>query len=218
MAKRIQSPSSINTYKQCPRKYYYIYVKKLKTSPSIHLVRGKVAHSVLEDFFEIDIDKLPDEGHEILLQGLIKDFLRIKWEAAKDELAKLDMTEAERLFYYEETDQMLMNWLHNYLKKISKEKMPFKEAFKKWIPRTEAEYKSEQYQVRGFIDAIHEFGDEVIVMDYKTSKRDHISPEYRLQLGIYALLYNEKHAQLPTKAGIDFLKHGLNLKISLKIF
>ena len=51
--KRVQSPSSINTYFQCPRKYYYIYNMKLKTSPSIHLVRGLVAHKVLENFFTI---------------------------------------------------------------------------------------------------------------------------------------------------------------------
>jgi putative RecB family exonuclease len=211
MAKRLQSPSSINTYKQCPRKYYYIYIKKLKTLPSIHLVRGKISHSVLEDFFKIDENKLPDAGYDQLLRGLLIDFLKQKWSDSIKELEQLDMTEGQRLFYYEETEHMLMNWFNNFHKTLSKEEMSFKDAFKKWRPKTEEEYKSEKYQVRGFIDAIHEFENEVIVMDYKTSNKDTITPGYKLQLAIYALLYNEKHGVLPTKAGIDFLKYGLRM-------
>lgn len=208
MAKRVQSPSSINTYRQCPRKYFYIYNKKLKTLPSIHLVRGSVAHSVLEDFFKIDVDKLPKENYKVLLKGLLKDFLRKKWSDAKAELEMLDMTEAQRIFYYEETDQMLMFWFDDFMKKLTKEKLPFKEAFKMWVPKTEIEYKSEKYMVRGFIDAIHELENEVILMDYKTSKRDKMTDDYRLQLAIYALLYHEKHGMLPSKVGINFLRHG----------
>jgi putative RecB family exonuclease len=208
MAKRVQSPSSINTYKQCPRKYYYIYIKKLKTLPSIHLVRGKITHSVLEDFFKIDETKLPNQGYEFLLKGLLDDFLKQKWIESLSELELLDMTEAQRLFYYEETSQMLMFWLSNFIKKLSKENISFKEAFKRWRPRTEEEYISKEFNVKGFIDAIHEFEDEVIVMDYKTSNKDTITPGYRLQLAIYALLYLEKHGKMPTKAGIDFLKFG----------
>lgn len=217
MAKRIQSPSSINTYKQCPRKYYYIYIKKLQTLPNIHLIRGGIAHSVLEDLFKIDIDKLPDngadnadeiKGYEMLLQCLLKDFLKQKWQKARPELEELDMTEAQRIFYYEETEQMLMLWLRNFLKKLSREKKSFKEAFKKWTPKTEEEYTSEKYQVKGFIDAIHEFEDEVVLMDYKTSNKNIITPEYKLQLAIYALLYYELHGKKPSKVGIDFLKYG----------
>ena len=35
MPKRVQSPSSISTYKQCPRKYFYQYVLKLPTQGNI---------------------------------------------------------------------------------------------------------------------------------------------------------------------------------------
>lgn len=211
MAKRVQSPSSINTYKQCPRKYYYTYIKKLKTLPSIHLVKGKIVHSVLEDFFKINPDKLPDEGYEHLLAGLIKDFLAKEWEKAEPELNELKLNEAQSLFYYEECQKMLIYWYSNFLKKLSKEKLSFKEAFKKWVPLTEEEYMSERYQVKGFIDAIHKFENEVVVMDYKTSNKDEITPEYKLQLAIYALLYQEKHGVVPSRAGIDFLKYGTRM-------
>jgi putative RecB family exonuclease len=208
MAKRIQSPSSINTYKQCPRKYYYIYIKKLKTLPSIYLIRGSIVHSVLEDFFKIDPSKLPESDPCFLLKGLLKDFLKQKWQKAKDELEMLDMTEAQRIFYYEETEQMLMFWFSEFIKKLQKEKKPFAESFKRWVPRTEEEYSSEKYNVRGFIDAIHEFEDQVLLLDYKTSSKDMITAEYKLQLAIYALLYWEKHGQVPSKVGINFLRHG----------
>lgn len=208
MPQRIQSPSSINIYKQCPRKYYYIYIKKLKTLPSIHLVRGSIAHEALEDFFKLDPQKLPASGYEELLHGLLVDFLKNKWHAHKEELDGLALTEAQQLFYYEETEQMLVYWVRRFISKLHAEELPFAEAFRKWVPLTEQEYISHEHKVKGFIDAIHTFDREVILMDYKTSKKDEITPEYRLQLAIYALLYMERHGTLPSKAGINFLRHG----------
>ena len=46
-------------------------------------------------------------------------------------------------------------------------------------------------------------------MDYKTSKKDEMTPGYRLQLAIYALLYKLKYGVMPAKVGIDFLKFGV---------
>lgn len=208
MPKRVQSPSSINTFKQCPRKYYYQYIKRLETLPNIHLVRGSVVHSVLEEFFKLDVDALPKQGYVSLLEGLIKDFLSRNWTKSADLLGKIHMTEAQKLFYYEETEQMLMLWLREFLHKLSKEKLTFHEAFKKWKPRTEQMYVSQIHAVKGIIDAIHEFDNDIVVMDYKTSNKDSITPEYKLQLAIYALLYHEKHGKIPTRAGINFLKYG----------
>ena len=208
MPQRIQSPSSINIYKHCPRKYYYIYIKKLKTLPSIHLVRGSIAHEALEDFFKLDPKKLPESGYEELLHGLLIDFLKKKWYEHKEELDSLALTEAQQLFYYEETEQMLVYWVRRFVTKLHEEPLTFAEAFHKWVPLTEQEYISHEHQVKGYIDAIHEFEKEVILMDYKTSKKDEITPEYRLQLAIYALLYVEKQGKLPSKAGINFLRHG----------
>ena len=50
MAKRIQSPSSINMYKRCPRKYYLHYILKKPIKPNIHLFRGSTVHSTIEIF------------------------------------------------------------------------------------------------------------------------------------------------------------------------
>ena len=60
--------------------------------------------------------------------------------------------------------------------------------------------------VRGFVDLIHEIDGKTIVLDYKTSKKDDMTEPYRLQLAIYAMLYEEKHGKKPDYVGIDFLK------------
>jgi hypothetical protein len=43
-------------------------------------------------------------------------------------------------------------------------------------------------------------------MDYKSSKKFDVTNEYRLQLAIYAMLYEETHGKRPHKVGIYFLK------------
>jgi len=44
------SPSSVKTYEQCPRKYYYNYIKKLPKKEMIHLHLGTFCHDILEKF------------------------------------------------------------------------------------------------------------------------------------------------------------------------
>jgi putative RecB family exonuclease len=206
---RVQSPSSINTYKQCPRKYYYSYIEKLPTKPSIHLVRGTVVHETLEYFFERPILQVADMYTN--LQFHILTILKERWVEHDGELQVLGMPAVDLDFYKEETLLMIMNWLAHFWRNVQTAMstgMSFEDAFQRFTPRREEEYASAEYKVRGFIDAIHERDNEVHIRDYKTSKHPVISEEYRLQLAIYALLYNKTHGVLPTTVGIFFLKHG----------
>ncbi len=206
---RIQSPSSINTYNHCPRKYYYNYIKKLPTKPSIHLIRGKVTHSVLENFFKIKVHKLPEENFMFVLKVFINDVLKQCWGQSDGEFNKLPLTKPQLEFYFNETKDMVNNWHGRFLRKLAVEmkEHSFPSAFDRLTPKTEVHYESKQHGVHGYIDAVHEKDGEVVLMDYKTSKRAKISPEYRLQLAIYAMLYGEKHGMLPNKVAVDFLKH-----------
>lgn len=210
MAPRIQSPSSINTYRQCPRKYFYQYILKLATKPNIHLVRGKVVHSVLEDFFKVSIANIHPENYEFELKTLLFDMFRQEWEKSGSELVRIGIGIHDRIFYYNETKKMFENWFSGFSKKLKglMETKTLIEAFNYLTPRREERYFSEAHQVQGYIDAIHEWADGVHILDYKTSSKDEISSEYKLQLGIYALLYHEKHGVKPKKVGINFLKFG----------
>ncbi len=212
MAQRIQSPSSINTYKQCPRKYYYNYILKLPTVASIHLIRGKIVHSVLEDFFKIDISTIDGEHKEFELNVLLQSMFKEKWANARNELIELGLGQHKLEFYYEESQEMVNSWFESLLNRIQLKQnkhLTFDEAFNLLKPETEVYFKSDEHKVQGFIDAVHNIEGEISLIDYKSSKKDVISNEYRLQLAIYALLYYEKYGKHPNIVGVDFLRHGL---------
>jgi len=205
---RIQSPSSINTFFQCPRKYYYHYIEELETSPSIYLIRGKIAHSVLEDFFKIDIKNI-STNYDFEFKIILHELLSKHWTASEKDLQKLGFRDEEIRFYLDETKQMIQFWLLDFLKKLKMEMQTrnLVDAFCRLTPKTEVHFCSENLGVQGYIDAIHEIDDKVKIIDYKTSSRNYMSEEYQLQLAIYAMLYHEKHGKLPHQVGIHFLRY-----------
>lgn len=206
--KRLQSPSSINTYLQCPRKYFYKYILELPTKPTIHLVRGKIAHSVLEDFFDIDISRITMRNYEAELKRSIQELFVGHWQLSKQMVKEFNLNPDQEKFYFFETMLMLLNWLDQFIAKVKGfDNLSFEEIFRKLTPLREEEYVCTDLQVHGFIDAIETDGGQVCIMDYKTSTSLEVSDEQRLQLAIYSLLYKTKHGRMPDKAGIYFLRH-----------
>ncbi|MFH1399387.1 MAG: PD-(D/E)XK nuclease family protein [Candidatus Woesearchaeota archaeon] len=208
---RIESPSSINTYKQCPRKYYYQYILSLPTVASIHLVRGKAVHEALEQFFKLDIKQVNLTNWEEELRIILLDLFDKSWQSKQEELESFMLGEQMLEYYRRESVFMIENFWRGFVKKIKDLGKPVAIAFVELQPRTEVYYKSAKHGVQGFVDAIHRIADQVILMDYKTSKSAEISDSYRLQLAIYCLLYYERHGDLPGKVGINFLKFGEQL-------
>lgn len=215
MAKRIESASSINTFKQCRRKYYYQYIVKLPTLPNIHQVRGNIAHSTLESFYDINVDEFNEENYIAKFQEAIQKLFLYHWNLAQPELKKLKLNTDQEMFYFEETMLMLMNWVNHFIEEIGKvikqKKLAVQEAFAYLTPLREQEYKSDQYYIHGFIDAIHHYDDEVHIIDYKTNSDFEVKDSIKFQLAIYSLMYKEKHGKLPDKLGVFFLRHKLKL-------
>lgn len=205
--KRVQSPSSIKTYKQCPRKYYYQYIQKLETLPNIHLIRGKITHEVLDKFFESDFSEITKDNAELVFKMRIQDILVDSWRSAGDDFNSVKLTDAQKVFYFEETMKMLLSWTEDFYRKVKNYGADIKESFKSLIPVREVQYVSDDFAVKGIIDSIENYKGEVRLMDYKTSHSFDIN-EHRLQLAIYSLLYSEKHGRLPDKVGIYYLKGG----------
>ncbi len=214
MPRRIQSPSSINTYKQCPRKYFYQYIMKLPTGENIHLIRGKIVHDVLENFYSIDNEKLTDDNYMEHMSMHIKNLFMAKWDSKVDRMKAVGLNDDQIAFYKEESTMMLANWITELFGRFEEERKKHPdetpaEVFKKIIPMSiEEEYRDNELGVRGFVDYIEKVDGKIKIMDYKTSKNAKMSPEYKLQLAIYSLLYKIKHDKMPDKVGIWFLKHG----------
>ena len=206
---RLLSPSAINLYKQCPRRFYYRYIERLETADSIHLIRGSIVHSVLEHVYDIDVADVDFEGAMPHVGRWMLRELKKEWQEASERLDALDLGTDRMTFYFDETRTMLRHWLMDFLRKLEKTGMEFPEAFQASIPLREKKVSSEQHNVMGFIDVIEMVDDKVRrVIDYKTSRKDTFTPEYELQLAIYALLINETYGHPPEEVAIHFLKFG----------
>lgn len=204
---RIQSASSSKTFIQCPRKYYYVYNLKLPQTPSIHLVRGKIMHSVKEDFFKIEIE---DELEEKLCKELIKIF-EDKWKQSKNELDELKLSKSELIRYYNETKQMHLDWLERFIKEIKsyakQKKINFVESFKQLTPQTEVEMICKDIGLKCFIDTRLETNTGVEIGDYKSSRNADVE-EHKLQMSYYALAEYITNGELPKRLVIDYFRHG----------
>ncbi len=215
MAKRVESPSSINTFKHCHRKYYYQYIEKLPTLPNIHQVRGNIAHSTLENFYDIDVSLWTGEKVTQKVQSAIQTLFLHFWQHYKPELQKVALSPDQERFYFEETMLMLMNWANHFIadvrRTMEQKKVSVEEAFQMLTPIREQKFVSDHYSVQGFVDAIHRVEDEVHIIDYKTNSSLELKDEQKLQLAIYSLLYFEKYGQMPSKVGIFFLRHKLKM-------
>lgn len=170
------------------------------------MIRGNIAHSVLEHFFDMDISRVTLQNFHIKFKARIQALLVEQWGAYKKKLDEVGISKEQEIFYFEETLLMLLNWVGQFCKKIEAGTGSFEQRFNKLTPIREQEYHSDAYQVRGFIDAIEKLEEGIIrLMDYKTDKSFNLN-KHKLQLAIYALLYYDKHHELPTHLGVYFLK------------
>jgi CRISPR/Cas system-associated exonuclease Cas4 (RecB family) len=190
------SPTSINTYLRCPRKYYLKYIKGLKEKPSIHLFRGKAVHDSIARFHRIDAKKF-NTFEEIKIELL--SIFNHAWLGQEEEIRKLKLPEEALNDYYYESAEMLIGWLKRHLKAIMNGQTK---------PETEVKLFSQSHRVMGIIDAVHRQNGKALLTDYKTSKKDELTQDIKVQMAIYALLYQENFGMLPDSITIDFLKLG----------
>jgi len=188
------SPTSINTFLRCPRKYYLKYLKGLKEKPSIHLIRGKAVHDAIAKIHKSDIGDGKDfEGIKIDLLSLFNH----SWISQDSQIRALDLPEETLNDYYKESAEMLLGWLKRNLPNLQNRNLP---------PQAEVKLFSHTHRVMGIIDAIHSLDGKVSLTDYKTGKIDILSQDIKVQMSIYALLYRENFGALPDQIILDFLK------------
>ncbi len=191
------TPTSVNTYLNCARGFYYRYKLKLKTKPSIHLVRGNIVHKTLELFFKFKLFDRATESYSVL------DLFYEIWHDHTKELNELDLSQDELNFYYDDSRKMIINFLQSFAKEDPKDLNPI----------TEIKLESDAHQAYAIADIIKNGTGVPHIIDYKTSKSMEMIDDYRLQLAIQALCYHEKSGVLNFKVGIHFLKFPDGLKM-----
>ncbi len=207
-ARRVESPSSINTYNQCPRRYFHNYIQRLKSKGNIHTIKGNVVHSVLETFFEEPLPENLDYNNveEWISEKTFKLFVRF-WKEKKEIVKRLEISEGMEAIGINDCVNILNQWTISFMKRMQKTNLPCKEAFNALKPKHKEKYfKSEKFSVHGFVDVIEEVDGRIRLMDYKTSSSSYVGDEYFLQLGVYALLYEENLSVQPQEVGIYFLR------------
>lgn len=193
--KRWLSPSSINAYLRCPRSFYLSKISKQKQKPSIHLVRGIAVHNAVADFYKRNLHRAAAATYDYL-RHVIQNIFENEWDAQKDSLLECKLTSDEIEFFIADSRNMMINFLHDFIKD---------RGFEKDEPALEKTLFSKKYLLLGRIDAMYPGRDPPLLIDYKTCKSKAITPEYKRQLVIYALLYKENFGTIP-ELGVQFLK------------
>jgi len=117
------------------------------------------------------------------------------WNKQKNEIQQLGLDDKTIDDFYSESQEMLLGWLKRYSK----------EGYRS--PKTEIKLFSKNHKVMGIIDAVFTDNGRILLLDYKTGKKNEITADIKVQLAIYALLYREKYGRMPDIVAIDFLKH-----------
>jgi CRISPR/Cas system-associated exonuclease Cas4 (RecB family) len=213
--KRLESPTSILTYMQCPRKYYYHYIKKLGVKSGIHLALGRVVHSSIEAFHKVEFGGLgEDVAFGLVYAGMTRHFTS-EWKKSTELFDTLGLKPWERTFYFSQGLVMLDNFYRHYMSIVrdfqGRRGLSFSEAFERVRPKTEVQILSKRLGVMGVVDAVHNYDRKISIIDYKTSNKNEMDAECMIQLSILALLYNERFGKTPDRVGIHFLRHGLRM-------
>jgi hypothetical protein len=74
------------------------------------------------------------------------------------------------------------------------------------VDASELRIFSYQHQLMGIVDAVTTRGDEVTLIDYKTSRDTTITDEIMRQAVLYAILYQDRYGRAPDIVAIHFLK------------
>ncbi len=203
------SPSRINTFLACPRKFYYRYISKIPEEDTFYTIRGRIVHKVCEDIF--DRDPSPSSSYPEVLRSLRKrahDIFEREW-------AKADMDNAFGTDRHTETSAMVDRFLLHLKWRMDAIYGKYQDPIKAWRftkPRfTELHLVDHKLKCHGYVDAVIDLGEDgLILVDYKTSNvfKFPLNNEYQRQLYIYAVLYERCEGKLPAHVALEYLLTG----------
>jgi len=131
------------------------------------------------------------------------DLFKEEWSNRKDQLVNLDLKPQDLTFYYHDSQKMLINFLHDFIRS---------EGSYDGQSEFEMSIFNKNWYLCGRIDRIIGNKNPPLLIDYKTCKSiDPANKDYHRQMGIYQILYEEKYGVKP-KTAIHYLKFLNGLK------
>ncbi|MBU0893817.1 MAG: PD-(D/E)XK nuclease family protein [Nanoarchaeota archaeon] len=201
---KIYSYSKINSFEQCPKKFKYKYINKIKVlEKSVESLLGFTVHSVLEYLYnEVKSKRIPEIGKIITIYSET-------WKENYNENIKIVKKEFTERDYFNKGVEFLVNY---YLKNH-----PFKDNTLETEKKIEILLdESANIKLIGFIDRlVHnlETG-EYEIHDYKTANNlpTKEQVENDKQLALYAIAIKELFGKEKEVALIwHYLAHGIKI-------
>ena len=190
--KLLLSASQLNDYLRCPLDFYYRHVLNVPSEPNASSAVGTLFHALLQDINQAKMNQSDIPTLERLLQRIEEDW--------PDE-GYLSAEQRERALRHAKLA------LKDTYARILDQPVPLasEEPFRVSVPGSNVILK-------GRIDAVLQDGEEVEIVDYKTStsatdpKKAKQSATSSKQLEMYALAWREKHGSMPSKLSLDFVQ------------
>lgn len=186
------SYSALDAFKQCPMKYKFQVIDKIRAPKSKEAVFGNKIHKALQYFHSTQpISPTLDE---------LLNFLKESWES------DIFQNEQEDMIYFAEAIKLLKNYYNQYLK--NKDKFTVLDTETRFEVLLEnPENKQEKCLLTGIIDRIDKTENGIEIIDYKTTKRFPAQQDIdnNLQLSLYCLGLINRWPQF-VKQGLDNIK------------
>jgi DNA helicase-2/ATP-dependent DNA helicase PcrA len=198
------SASSIKTYEQCPRKYWYNYIEKpeIPAKEWDHLTLGNFVHEVLEHF------------HNILLKNK-RDHRKLMSYVCKEREKELNKKGELKYKLNPEVRKQVGSILMSYLDYLEENGMPNVQSNEQRF----SVHIDDDLLVRGIIDRIDlgvgDTPDRYHVVDYKTGKSKYLDEFQLLLYGIPLLEDNPdvemfKGSYLALKEDMKWLSYDIS--------
>ncbi len=183
----------VDDYRTCPLKYKYIHILQVPIREHHTVIYGKALHDAVQAYFRRKM-----RGQRMSLEEL--------WEVFQGSWAS-------RGFLSRDHEEQRLEAGRQTLKDFFA-----REEESETIPtfvEKEFGFALGRDRVIGRWDRVDARGDEVVIIDYKSSdvrqpKEAHRRARESLQLGIYALAFQQAYGQIPTRVELHFLESGLS--------
>lgn len=166
------SPTGINLYRECPRKFLYYYLNKKSMVPPFReaLDFGSLIHGIIAEYYRtIPPDIVPDSAiHH--LKKVMKKYSPQLYDPSIRERAEKQLENFLRF------ERKRLQW------HISPKPVAIEKEYRKGV-------------IHGYVDALFRRGDDLVVVDWKTGRGQcGITEPIAIQLNVYMYLTGAREA------------------------